>query len=147
MSFMPNVISFCGRAVTPPVLRPRLLIAAARAGQAGWSRNRDLRRLLRLDTIPNPAEALALLHWQEVELNTARLNRAADYDLQRHILCLIAILAETSLAEASLASASLAEPTTKPAVTKALPRQPRPALAAHQSAALSGRETMSRAHL
>jgi hypothetical protein len=78
----------------PPLRRPPLLVAAARAGQAGWRRQRDLPRLLRCEICPGHSLALSLLRREEAELNRIRLQREAIYDLQRHVLILIAILAE-----------------------------------------------------
>ncbi len=125
MTFMPNHSSFNeSRAVQTPIRRPRLLIAAARAGQAGWRRERGLRGLLGLEqsSLPGP-RILPLLRFEEEALDQARRQRAADYNLQRHILFLIAILAE----ETALAAET--------AMTAAPP------------ARLSARETASRAPL
>lgn len=94
MSYMPNVIAFRPRPVAQPLRRPCILIRAAREGQAGWRRDRDLRRLLRLDHIPVPGTALPRLRAEESLLNDARLARAAEYDMHRHVLLMIAILAE-----------------------------------------------------
>ncbi|MDO5621507.1 MAG: DUF6477 family protein [Paracoccus sp. (in: a-proteobacteria)] len=74
--------------------RPRLLVRAAQAGQSGWRRERDLPRLLRNDHLPTADVALPRLRAEEARLNEARLNRAPDYDLHRHIRLLIALLAE-----------------------------------------------------
>lgn len=101
MTFMPNPHAFGACHAQPaPIRRPRLLVEAARAGQSGWRRERDLRALLgplsgHDQSLP-PARALPLLRFEEAALNEARRMRAADYNLQRHILFLIAILAETT---------------------------------------------------
>ncbi|WP_347138498.1 DUF6477 family protein [Paracoccus sp. SSK6] len=100
MSYMPNVIAFRPRPAAQPLRRPRLLIRAAREGQAGWRRDRDLRRLLRTDHCPTPGAALPRLRAEEAALNEARLQRAADYDMHRHVLVMIAILAEMRAAVA-----------------------------------------------
>ncbi|MCZ0961731.1 DUF6477 family protein [Paracoccus benzoatiresistens] len=94
MSYMPNVIAFRPRPAAEPLRRPRVLIRAAREGQAGWRRERDLKRLLRADHCPAPGASLPRLRAEEAALNEARLQRAADYDMHRHVLLMIAILAE-----------------------------------------------------
>lgn len=100
MTYMSNVIAFRPRPVAEPLRRPRILIRAAREGQAGWRRERDLKRLLRADRCPAPGVALPRLRAEEALLNDARLQCAADYDMQRHVLLMIAILAEMRVAVA-----------------------------------------------
>ena len=100
MSYMPNVIAFRPRTVSEPLRRPSILIRAAREGQAGWRRDRDLKRLLRLDHTPAAGNALPRLRAEETLLNDARLQRTADYDMHRHVLLMIAILAEMRAAVA-----------------------------------------------
>lgn len=100
MSYMPNVIAFRPRPAMESLRRPRILIRAAREGQSGWRRDRDLRRLLRLDHTPAPGAALPRLRAEEALQNDARLQRAADYDMHRHVLLMIAILAEMRAAVA-----------------------------------------------
>lgn len=75
-------------------LRPRILIRAALAGQSGWRRRRNLPHLLRCPTCPAPGHALPRLLAEEAVQNHARLTRLPGYDLQRHVLLMIAILAE-----------------------------------------------------
>lgn len=114
MTAIPNVIAFrphvLSASVNPPLRRPSLLIRAARAGQAGWRRNRDLPRLLRSDGCPRPGMALSRLRAEEAQMNAARKEGAADYDLQRHVLLMIAILAEmrAAVAEAPMMVADAA---------------------------------------
>lgn len=93
----PNVTAFPAFRPQEALRRPAPLIRAARAGQAGWLRKRDLPRLLRCEICPDPDRALAHLRHEEQGLNQARLARSADYDPHRHILLMIAILAEMSL--------------------------------------------------
>lgn len=100
MSYMPNVIAFRPRPATEPLRRPSALIRAAREGQAGWRRERDLRKLLRADHCPAAGTALPRLRAEEAALNDARLHRAAEYDMHRHVLLMIAILAEMRAAVA-----------------------------------------------
>ncbi len=89
----------------PALSRPALLIAAARAGQAGWRRESGLRRLLRIEEPLARDEVMALLLSQEEICDQNRRARAAEYDLSRHILLLIAILAEFRAEMAAGASA------------------------------------------
>lgn len=100
MSYMPNVIAFRPRPVTAPLRRPSALIRAAREGQAGWKRERDLKRLLRTDRCPAPGTALPRLRAEEAVMNEARLHRLAEYDMHRHVLLVVAILAEMRAAVA-----------------------------------------------
>lgn len=98
MSMMSNVVQFQPRAKAPCFRRPRLLVQAARAGLAGWKRQRDLRRVLKLEELPLPGTVLPRLRAEEERLDTARREAQADYDVQRHVMLLIAILAETAAA-------------------------------------------------
>lgn len=78
--------------VIPP--RPKSLIRAAKAGQSGWRRGQHLAKLLRLEHCPRPAMTLPRLLTEEVKQNEARKLRAPSYDMQRHVLLMIAIFAE-----------------------------------------------------
>lgn len=134
MSYMPNVIAFRPRPQSEPLRRPGTLIRAAREGQAGWRRERDLKRLLRTDDCPAAGAALPRLRAEEAVLNDARLQRAADYDMHRHVLLMIAILAEM---RAAVAEARV------PVRTAA---RIGAAMLAQVGAAFSGPETASPAH-
>lgn len=81
--------------------RPAALIRAARAGQAGWRRDRDLARLLGRDTVPAGPAALRMLRAAEAAADTARREGRADYDMHRHVRLLIALLAEMIAARQS----------------------------------------------
>lgn len=98
MTAMPNVIAFRALPPSQSLRRPRVLISAARAGQSGWRRERDLPRLLRSDGCPRPGAALPRLRAEEARMNAARIEGAAEYDLQRHVMLMIAILAEMRIA-------------------------------------------------
>lgn len=93
-----NVIPFHPRGTDQPLRRPRLLIRAAREGQRGWRRERDLARLLRLDDCPRPGACLPRLRAEEAMVNDMRLAAAAEYPLRRHVLLMVAILAEMKAA-------------------------------------------------
>lgn len=101
-----NVITFRPRhavsAQDAALRRPALLIRAAQAGLEGFRRGRDLRRALRSDSLPQAGHALPRLRALEAQLDLARCDGAASYDLHRHILVLIAILAEQRDATAAL---------------------------------------------
>lgn len=97
-----NVIVFRPRSIDAPLRRPAALIRAAREGQGGWKRSRDLPALLRADSCPAPGRCLSRLRAEEAVQNDLRLARAAEYDLRRHVLLVIAILAEMRAAVDSL---------------------------------------------
>lgn len=83
----------------PRLSRPRLLVAAARHGQQGYRRARDLRRLMSgAEDVPPPGKALAWLEAREAQMDEARRAALPDWDLQQHVLLLIALLAEMRLA-------------------------------------------------
>lgn len=99
-----NVVAFPARAANHALRRPRILVRAARAGQTGWRRQRDLPRLLRCEDCPAPDAALRRLRAEEAALDGARRARSAEYDLKRHVLLMIAILAEMRAASAAAGS-------------------------------------------
>lgn len=115
MTMMSNVIAFhppLGLPAfgQPRLRRPRLLVRAARAGLAGWNRRRDLRRLLKCEDLPLASVALTRLRGEEEQIDRLRREGQAGYDVHRHILLLIAILAET----AEAAPRPVASPVTAP---------------------------------
>lgn len=77
--------------------RPRLLIRAARHGVTEYSRNRDLRRIFRAETLPSPATAVPRLMELEAEMEGRRTDGTATYSAMRHIEVLIALMAEARL--------------------------------------------------
>lgn len=105
-----NVISLPQRRANQRLRRPGILIRAARLGQAGWRRERDLPRLLGRDQCPAPMQALARLRHEEACLESARKARAAGYSPRRHVLVMIAILAEMRAAAAALSVPGTAIP-------------------------------------
>lgn len=93
-------------AEAPRLRRPRLLISAARHGQRSYRRARDLRRLMQgAEDIPAPGRALPWLTEHEADMDHARREGRVDWDLQTHILLLIALLAEMRLAREAEAAA------------------------------------------
>ena len=82
----------------PRLRRPKLLVAAARHGQHGYRRARDLRRLMQgAEDVPAPGKALAWLTEREAQMDEARRAGVPGWDLQTHVLLLIALLAEMRL--------------------------------------------------
>lgn len=77
--------------------RPQLLIKAARCGMTEYNRNRDLKRLMRVLSIPSPDRALSALLAEEERLEETRKAGDATYSITRHIEVLIAMLSEARL--------------------------------------------------
>lgn len=77
--------------------RPKLLVRAARFGLSDYSRNRDLKRLLRQTPVPSPAQALERLMAEEAVLEATRISGDACYSAARHVDVLIAVLSEARL--------------------------------------------------
>lgn len=84
-------------AILKDLRRPRLLIRAARHGLCDYRRDRDLRRLIRLATLPSPDRALRALLAEEAEIERSRQAGEARYSVGRHIEILIALMAELRL--------------------------------------------------
>ena len=98
------------------LLRPRLLMRAARFGLADYRRDRDLGRILPQTLFPAlrtarglpfaqmlARQGAAVLDWlteEEARLEAARLAAAAGYSPLRHIEVMIALLAELRLTRA-----------------------------------------------
>ncbi|MDO5604456.1 MAG: DUF6477 family protein [Paracoccus sp. (in: a-proteobacteria)] len=94
MSFIADHDQFLRLVPAASLRRPKALIRAARAGQGGWCRNRDLPRLLARESAPAGPVALRMLRAAEAAADSARREGRADYDMKRHVLLLIALLAE-----------------------------------------------------
>ncbi|RNF35503.1 DUF6477 family protein [Paracoccus methylarcula] len=99
MTAFTDITAFHPAKAIKPLHRPRSLVRAGWAGQAGWHRSRDLPRLLRSPACPPAGSALPRLRAEEERLNEARLERAPSYDMQRHVLVMIALLAEMAAAD------------------------------------------------
>lgn len=78
--------------------RPRILLAAARAGLADYRRERDLKRLRRSGAA-GPEAMLGALLAEERELEAHRRAGEATYSPRRHIAVLTALLAEARLSQ------------------------------------------------
>ena len=81
--------------------RPGMLVRAARFGVDAYTRDRQLCRLLKVVTPPRPGEALMRLMEIEDTLDQQRRQRAAEYEVARHITVLTAIMGEARLLEAT----------------------------------------------
>lgn len=77
--------------------RPQLLIRAARHGLCDYNRGRALKRLTRMPTLPSPRGAVQSLLGVESDLEDARQNGDASYNVSRHVEVLIALIAEARL--------------------------------------------------
>ncbi|WP_280633998.1 DUF6477 family protein [Paracoccus ravus] len=93
-----NVVPFRKAVSAGEFRRPPILLRTARSGMRTFNRARELPRLLGGDQLCAPAETLPRL--RQLEARQDELRRAAEpgYDLHRHVMLLIAILAETALA-------------------------------------------------
>ncbi|MEP2718601.1 DUF6477 family protein [Pseudophaeobacter sp.] len=74
--------------------RPRLLVRTARIGANGYSRDRDLQRILSYGSPPRPAVAIIRLMELEEEINRQRLSGDAGYTIPRHVDVLTALMGE-----------------------------------------------------
>lgn len=78
--------------------RPQVLLRAARAGIVDYDRKRSLRRLIRAEAMPSPAEAVSRLSKLEAETDERRRTGARTYSILRHVELLIALMGEARLA-------------------------------------------------
>ena len=99
--------------------RPALLIRAARFGQGGYQRSRDLRRILRRAEPPAPGAAAMALLEREAALEDARRAGAPGYTFAAHIEVLTALMGEARLLAARAAPAE-ASPQAKASGSSAL---------------------------
>lgn len=74
--------------------RPGLLIKAARYGQQGYDRKRDLKRITHGEDLPAPERAVRRLMDLEAELEYSRRTHDAAYSPIRHVETLTALMAE-----------------------------------------------------
>ncbi|MCJ7873811.1 MULTISPECIES: DUF6477 family protein [Roseobacteraceae] len=81
--------------------RPRLLIRAARAGLIDYRRDLHLQRAMGGSTPRRSGPALIKLLEMEHELNDARVERSASYDVARHVEIMIAMMGEAALIRAA----------------------------------------------
>jgi Family of unknown function (DUF6477) len=76
------------------IRRPKILIRAARAGVTDYHRDRDLKRLLRLNKAARANIALDTLLAEESRMEVKRQAGEATYSIQRHVAILTALIAE-----------------------------------------------------
>ncbi len=79
------------------IKRPSLLIRTARFGLKEYSRERDLKRILRSDRLAAPSRVLPRFVDEEEQINENRKKGDAAYSVTRHIEVLIALMAEARL--------------------------------------------------
>ncbi|SIN92483.1 DUF6477 family protein [Vannielia litorea] len=79
------------------IRRPKLLIRAARLGLADYSRSRDLKRIMRVATLPAPTRAVRDLIATEAEMEEGRQTGLSTYSVIRHVEVMIALMAEAKL--------------------------------------------------
>ncbi|WP_339951141.1 DUF6477 family protein [uncultured Albimonas sp.] len=85
---------------TPPLLRPRLLWRAAKAGARLYRRDSHLRSAAPgLDARRGPRAVIAKLVEMEAVWEARRRAHAPDYAVRRHVLVLSALLAERAALE------------------------------------------------
>lgn len=80
-----------------PLRRPRLLVRAARLGLIEYNRDRDLKKLIKSNATPNPANAVAALMQQESWLEGCRKSGDGSYSIARHVAVLAALMSELRL--------------------------------------------------
>lgn len=80
------------------IKRPRILIKAAQISAKAYNRDRVLKRLLRVTTLPTHGNAIQKLQEYESIQNDARQSGDASYKIQTHIAILGALLGEMYLA-------------------------------------------------
>jgi len=79
------------------MIRPRILMNAAKIRLQTYSRKRDLKRLIGGSKPPDPRHALEYLIPRENRLEQARKTGTADYDMNLHIHIMTAVLQELYL--------------------------------------------------
>ncbi|MFK5996830.1 MAG: DUF6477 family protein [Rhodobacterales bacterium] len=79
------------------MIRPRILMNAAKIRLQTYSRNKDLKRLIGGSGPPAPRHALERLIRRENRLEQARKTGTADYDMNLHIHIMTAVLQELYL--------------------------------------------------
>ena len=82
--------------------RPAILIRAARIGQEGYVRRRDLARILRTTPLPGPGAAIMALMDREAELDERRREGSLTYTAASHVEVLAALMAEARALAAQL---------------------------------------------
>lgn len=85
------------RSYLSALVRPRLLVRAARLGLQDYRRERDLARLLGTDRARSVEAVLGVLIDAEATLEATRQAGDAGYSIARHIETLIAMMAEVRL--------------------------------------------------
>ena len=79
------------------VKSPKILLQAAKICLKTYSRNRDLKRLFKVQEIPQPMQVIKQLLKNETALEEARKTGNAAYDMKLHIQVMTALLQEIYL--------------------------------------------------
>jgi len=79
------------------ILRPKILMQAAKIGLETYRRDTDLKKILGAYTAKNDAQIISQLSDREIELEQARKNGNAAYDMNKHIQIMTALLQELYL--------------------------------------------------
>mgnify|MGYP000580644773 CR=1 FL=1 len=79
------------------IRRPKILVRAAKIGLEWYRRERDLTKVIHAMTTPAPERAGERLVAAERGLEKVRGTGQANYDVQRHIAVLTALLGEARL--------------------------------------------------
>lgn len=77
--------------------RPNLLIKAARIGVETYRRDRDLKRVLRIERVPRVGSGFETLLMLEEQLESGRQAGDTTYSITKHVETLTALIAEASL--------------------------------------------------
>ena len=88
------------RQMLAEIRRPRLLIRAARCGQEGYQRSRDLKRIVDPRLGAGSEATLRALLAIEARLDHERCEGVVGYSFARHVEVLIALMAESRTARA-----------------------------------------------
>lgn len=84
--------------------RPTLLVRTARHGLDDYNRVVHLRRLLKTETPPNPAQAIVRLMEIEAITDVQRLEKRAEYSVARHVEPIVALMCEARILKATSAT-------------------------------------------
>lgn len=81
--------------------RPTLLVRTARHGIDSYNRPIHLKRLLKIEMLPGPSQAIMRLMEHEALTNDQRLSKHAEYSVARHVELIVALMCEARILKAS----------------------------------------------
>ncbi len=79
------------------ILRPKILMQAAKIGLQNYRRETDLKKILGARALSNHSQNISQLSDREIELEEARKSGNAAYDMNKHIQIMTALLQELYL--------------------------------------------------